>query len=321
MTSIKRITLLAGLLLAAANAGAQDFPSRPIRLIVPSPAGQGSDTTARVVANKVTEQTGYTIVVDNKPGGNMIIGAQLAATSKPDGYTILMSATTVTSAAGSLQAKVPYDVTGSFTPIMGIALNSYLLVVRSDMPVNNVADVIALAKQKPGALTFGSGSQSTRLAGELFKLMAGIDMLNVPYQGTPQALQDLAAGRVHMMFNGTLTSRPLVDAGKLKALGISAPERDPGYPNAPPISDTLKGYNFVGYMALVAPAGTPRPLIQTLNRVFTNAMNAADVKKQWAAWGLIHWPVPPEEVSKFITDDLARWRALVKEAKIPMEGQ
>jgi len=315
------LTTAAALPFAAGSAFAQGFPERPIRIIVPAPPAQSADTLARLMAAKITETTGHAVIVDNKPGGNMVIGASLAAMARPDGYTLLMSGTTASSAVGSLNAKPPYDPVKAFSPVVGVAINAYVLITRPTLAVRNVAELVAMAKQSPGKLTYGSGNESGRMAAELFKTMAGVDLLNVPYQGTSQALQDLVAGRVDMMFNGTLTSKPFVDNRQVNALGISSAGRDAAYPTVPPIIETVKDYQFVAWQALMAPAGVPQPVMQALTKMFTDALNAPDVKGKLVSSGLVPWPAQPDEVSKVVVDDLARWRMLVKEAKIPLEGR
>jgi tripartite-type tricarboxylate transporter receptor subunit TctC len=229
----------AALALAASPASAQGsaagFPAKPIRVIVPFPPGQSADLIVRLLADKIKKQTGHTIVVENKPGGSAIIGASEVARARPDGYTLLMAGTTAMSAAASMNASLPYDPVKNFSPVIGVALNSYVLVVKPDFPAATVNDVIDLAKKSPGKLSFGAGNQSGRMAAELFKSMTGVDLLHVPYQGTEQAMSDLVNGQITMMFNGTMTSSPYLKRKDLKAIGVSAPAREPELPDVPAI--------------------------------------------------------------------------------------
>ncbi|KQP14187.1 tripartite tricarboxylate transporter substrate binding protein [Pseudorhodoferax sp. Leaf267] len=314
----RRDVLRCALALAPSLAGdaMAELPERPIRIVVPSPPGQGGDTLSRLLAAKVTEQSGRTVIVENRPGGDMIIGATQVAQAAPDGTTLLFSGTTVSSAAGALHAKLPYDPLESFAPVVGVSLVAYVLAVRKDLPVYNVPELIALARSRPGQLSFGSGNQSGRMAGELFKSMAGIDLLHVPYQGVAKAAHDLAAGRIDMMFNGTMTTRPLVDSGQARVLGTSARKRDPLYPDAAPIDETLRGYSFFAWTSLVAPRGTPQPVVQALNTLFTAALSDPAIQARFAEGGLVPWPVPPAELAANARADLAKWRRLVQQAGI-----
>jgi tripartite-type tricarboxylate transporter receptor subunit TctC len=307
----------AAVLLQGATVAAQEaFPNRVIRIVVPAPPGQGADTLARLVAQKITEQTGHAIFVENKPGGNMIIGSTEVAHARPDGYTLLMSGTTASTAAALSGTKLQYDPIASFTPVSGLAMNGYVLAVPTDFPANTVADLVALAKKEPGKLTYASGNQSGRMAAELFQATAGINLLHVPYQGTPQALLDLSQGRVSVMLNGTMTTRPFVDRKQVKVLGISSTSRDPVYPDTPPIAETVKGYSFVAWQGLMAPAGTPPATIATLNRLVTNALNDSALKAKLTASGLMVWPASPAEVTKTAREELASWRELDKRISV-----
>ena len=305
--------LCAAAMLQGATALAQEtFPNRVIRIVVPAPPGQGADTIARLIAQKITDQTGHAIIVENKAGANMIIGSTEVARAKPDGYTLLMSGTTASTAAALSGHKLQYDPIASFTPVSGLALNATVLVVPADFPANTVAEFIAMAKKEPNKYSYAAANQSGRMAAEMFQMMAGIDLLHVPYQGTPQALLDLSQGRVSAMMNGTMTAKPFVQRKQIKVLGISSTGRDPNYPDSPPIAESVKGYSFYAWQALMAPAGTPPATVATLHKLVNNALNDPALKAKLTDSGLIVWPASPADVTKMSREELASWRQLDK---------
>ncbi|MDQ8728213.1 tripartite tricarboxylate transporter substrate-binding protein [Bradyrhizobium sp. LHD-71] len=307
-----------GVSAASAQGAGANFPSKPIRVIVPFPPGQSADIIVRLLADKIKKQSGATVVVENKPGGNAIIGASEAARARPDGYTLLMAGTTAMSAAASMNANLPYDPVKSFTPVTGVALNSYVLVVKPDYPANSVQDIVELARKSPGKLSFGSGNQSSRMAAELFKTMTGVELLHIPYQGTEQAMSDLVNGQITMMFNGVMTSNPYLKRKDLKALGVSSQAREPELPDVPVIGDTVAGYSFIAWQGLVAPAGVPRETVATLNRLFTDALKDGEIYARLNGLGMTVWPVSQEELGKVIAEDKVKWRMLVTKAGIPV---
>jgi len=300
------------------TAQAETFPENPVRIIVPYPPGQSADVVARLIADKIREQTNLTFIVENKPGANATIGATYVANAEPDGYTILMAGTTPLAAAGALNASLPYDPVESFDAISGAVLNTYMIVVKADNPANNVQEFIDQVKAAPSPISYGSGNQSTRMAAELFQLMTGTKMNYVPYPGTDRAITDLMNGQVGVMFNGTQTSMPHIKGGTLKSLGISTTERDPLLPDLPTIGETIDGYSYVASQGIVAPKGTPPERIARLHQLIADALNDPAVTERLQATGVVMWPVSPEDFAEQIATESELWKRIVEEADIPV---
>ena len=266
----KLLTLTAALSAAAlfgTASQAQTFPDKPITFIVPFAAGSATDLLARALAQAITVDTKISVVVDNKPGANAFIGAQAAAKAKPDGYTVLIATNTTHAANEHLYKKLPYDPVKDFEPLTLLGRGGQIMVVNPALGVNSVAEFVKLAKSKPGKLSFGAGSSSSRIAGELFKQMAGAYIVAIPYRSNPPAVTDLIGGQIEMMITDMATGMPQVKAGKLKALGVSTLQRSPLAPEVPTISEAgVKGYEMTYWFAAYAPAGTPAPG-QRLTRV------------------------------------------------------
>lgn len=317
---MRRRTVLQAAAAAAAPVraarAAADWPDRPVRVVVPN--APGTEGLMRLVAAQVAAQTGWNIVVEPRPGGNGVIGAAHVAHARPDGYTLLLTGVTPSSAAGSLYQRLPYDPLASFAPVCGIATNGYVLAVHPGVPARSVAELIALARSAPGQLGCGTANQSSRMAAELFKRMAGVDLLHVPYQAVGTALLDLAQGRLQLMFNGSMTTQPFARDGRVRVLGVSTAEPDAAYPGTPSIADTVPGYHYFAWQSLVAPAGTPASVLQRLTAAFTAALAEPALQARMTAIGMRPWPAPPQEAARTAHEDLARWRDLVREARIPI---
>jgi tripartite-type tricarboxylate transporter receptor subunit TctC len=312
------ICFLSGALFAA-FACAQEYPDRPIRFIVPNLPGGGNDTTARTLAAKLTEVFGQQVVVDNRAGAGGIIGAEIAAHSKPDGYTLFLGNTGSHATSPLLHARLGYDPVRDFAPISLIASAPLILVVHPSVPAKSVRELVQLARSKPGQINFASNGKggSTHLAAELFMMLAGVNMVHVPYRGLPPAVTDLLSGRTQLMFATTLAILPQVRAGKLRGLAVTSAKRSAIVPELPSIAEAgVPGYETVSWYGVLAPAGTPKPIIDRLNRELVRITRLPDVRQQFAADGADLIGSSPEQFATYIARELARWTRVVKYAHI-----
>jgi tripartite-type tricarboxylate transporter receptor subunit TctC len=313
------LALLAAVALAVAGfAAAQSFPTKPIRLIVTYPPGGGADLMARLLAPKMGEALGATVIVENKAGASGQIGAMEVLHAAPDGHTLLFDASSF-AVNPSLYAKLPYDPMKQFVPITVVALFPNMLVVNPSFPAKSVKDVIAMAKAKPGALAFASSGNGSaqHLAGELFKQKAGVDMTHVPYKGGGPALNDVMGGQIPMYFANMASGLPHVKAGKLRALAITGSKRSPALPDVPTIAETgLPGYEVYEWNAIFAPAGTPAPTIAKISAAVQKAMQAPEFRDRLALLGGEPAGYSPEEAARFVHDQAALWGKVVREAHI-----
>jgi tripartite-type tricarboxylate transporter receptor subunit TctC len=277
-----RAAVLLACLPTFAFAGPEDtYPDKAVRIVVPFAAGGSTDVVARILAEKLQEQFKQPFVVDNRAGASGNIGAELVAKSPADGYTLLMGATGILSINDHLYGKLNYNAAKDFVPVSYATQNANILVVSPGMPATNVADLVQLAKTRPGALSFASSGpgSSTHLSGELFKSMTGVNMLHVPYKGSSQALTDLLGGNVTMLFDNAPSSIGFVQQGKLKALAVTSRKRLPGLPNVPTLDEAgVKGYESLSWSGVVAPAATPRAIVLKLNRAIDAILKSDDVK-------------------------------------------
>ena len=306
-------------LLAWGPAAAQDYPARPIRMVVPFAAGGGTDVLGRIVAQRLAEKWGQSVIVENQPGASGGIGTKSVARATPDGYTLLMASTGALMSAASAFAKDgKFDVNEYFAPVTLVAAPSYVITVNPALPVKTVADLIALARSKKGALTFGSSGvgAASHLAAELFQKEAGIELLHVPYKGTGPAKTDLVAGRIDIMFAPPQTVEPLIRAGKLKALASTGKTRSPLFPDLPTASESgLPGYEAVGWFGLLAPAHTPDAIIAKLNAETVRILQSPEVRQRLAQLGAEPQPQSAAEFGRFINSDLAKWTQVMHEAE------
>lgn len=296
----------------AAPASGTQYPTRPVRLIVPYPAGGGVDRVGRIVASKLGENLGQQIVVDNRPGANGIIGSEVTARATPDGYTMLIQSIAHAINA-SLYRKLPYDTVRDFAGVATLITQSNLLVAHPSIRAGSVKELIALAQAKPGSLSFaspGSGS-SPHLSGELFKTMAGIDILHVSYKGGAPAMNDLIAGRVSLYFSAMSTALPLAKSGKVKALAITSAARSRAAPDVPTVAETLPGYESDTWFALFVPAATPRRIIATLNEQILKVLRVPDVRDHLSANGAEIVGDTPEQLTARVKADIAKWARVV----------
>ena len=302
----------------ATVASAQPYPSKPIRIVVPFPAGGTTDILARAVAAKLSETTGQPAVVDNRPGAGGNIGAELVAKSAPDGYTFLMGTVGTHAINPGLYAKMPYDHVKDFAPVILVAGVPNVLVVNPALPVNSVQELIAYIKANPGKVNFASSGSGTsiHLSGELFKTMTGLQMTHVPYKGSAPALQDLVGGQVQIMFDNLPSSLALIKGGKLKALAVTSAERSSALPDVPTVAEAgLPGFEASSWFGLLAPAGTPKEAIAKINGEVAKWLATPEAKEKLASQGAIAASgLTPEDFQKHIASETTKWAKVVKES-------
>lgn len=321
MKTLKLIGALVASFALAQGAFAQAYPGKLVKLMVPFPPGGGVDTLARIVQAKLAEGLGQPVIVENKAGAAGQIGVDSVAKSSADGYTVLIGSPGAMSVAPSLNPKLPYRPLNDLAPVTQGVLISNVLVVNPSLPVKNVAELIALARSQPGKLTFASGGtgSSPHLSGELFKLMAKVDILHVPYKGTSPALNDVVGGQANMFFSDP-SALNLVKAGKLRALAQTTAKRSPSIPDLPTVAEAgISGYSATNWYGFFVPAGTPAPVIERLNAELVKALNAPEVRSRLVAAGMDPAPSTPQELGAFLKDDIARWARVVEAAKITLE--
>ncbi len=294
--------------------GADRYPVRPIRMIVPFTPGT-LDVLARSIGQKLTEKYGQTIVVENRPGAGTIVGTEIVSKSTPDGYTLLLITTTFV-INPSLHKKLPYDPLRDFAPVTQLDSVANILVVNPGMPANTIKDLIALAKAKPGELTYaspGSGS-APHIATELLKSMAGIDMVHVPYKGIPEAATDIIAGRVSMLMTTTASAASYLKSGRLRALAVSSRKRVTALPEVPTLGETLPGYEADAFRGVVAPAGVPKPIVDQLAADIAAAIQQPDLRQRLVADGSEPVGSTPQAFAAFLKSEMAKWGKVVKES-------
>lgn len=316
---MKHMPLLMGAMLAVASAAvsAQAFPTKPIRMVVTFPTGGAPDILARTISDKISTSWGQTVVVDNKPGAGGNIGAEFVARSQGDGHTLVMGTVGTHSINGSLYAKMPYDMVKDFAPVTLVASTPNLLVVNNDVPAKNLQELIALAKSKPGQLTFGSPGigTSVHVSGELFNSLAGIKTIHVPYKGRQMAIPDLLGGSITMMFDNMPSALPVVKDGKLRAIGVTSAQRSPSAPDIPTIAEQgLSGFEATSWFAVFAPANTPRPVVDKLHAEFVRIFNLPEVRERMKTLGLDPILGGPDELAKYQQAEIAKWAKVVKDS-------
>jgi tripartite-type tricarboxylate transporter receptor subunit TctC len=314
---MKRFLAALGLAVALSPllAMAQAYPSKPIRFIVPYPAGGPLDTVARLLGQKVAESVKQPVIVENKPGAGGNIGADAVAKSAPDGYTLLMGAVATHAINPTLYASMPYDAIRDFQPVTQLASTPNVLIVNPSISAANVREFIAHAKANPGKLNFGSGSTGSagHLAGELFKTMAGVQMTHVPYKGAAPAMQDLIAGRVQLMFDNFASASAQVKAGKVRALAVTTAKRSALAPELPTIAETgLAGFDINTWFGLFVPAGTPREIVERLHGEFTRALALPDIREKLVALGAEPVGSRPDEFATYIRAEAEKYARVIK---------
>ncbi len=322
-------TLLAGVPLAvllaalsAATADAQSYPNKPIRFVVPFPAGGIADVMARVIGQKLTDAWNQPVVVENRTGAGGNIGADIVAKSPPDGYTLVMGSIGTHAVNVSLFSKLPYDPIRDFAPVALVIEAEGLLVLHPSVPVKTVKELIALARARPGQLVYASAGNGTasHLAGELFKSMAKIDIVHIPYKGNVPAITDLIGGQTSMIFATMPTVLPQVKAGKLHALAVASAQRSPAAPDVPTVAEAaLPGFEVTNWIGVFAPAGTPADIVAKINAEIMRIMRLPEVQSRLANEGARFKPNTPNEFAAFQKNEIAKWSKLIKDARIAVD--
>ena len=312
------VAALAGL---GMPAHAQNYPSRPLRLLVPLAPGGGNDTTARLVGSKLSESLGQQVVVENRPGGAGVIAAEIIVRAPADGHTLYLASTTFT-AAPSLVKKLPFDTLRDFAPVTRLAVVPAALIMHASLPVNSARQLIALAKANPGQITFGSAgvASGSHLSGELFKLTAGVNLLHVPYKGSSQVTTALLSGEVMLAITNPISSLPHVKAGRIKNLGVTSMQRWPLFAEYPTLNESgVPGYELLIWNGIVVRAGTPPPIVERLHRDLVRAANQADIVSTLAADGSRPMVMSPEAFGAYLRDEIAKWGRVIKAVGIRAE--
>ena len=320
MRSFCTIVLLA--LLSSANAYAQAYPSRPIHLVVPFPAGGPTDVIARAIGQKLSDAVGQPVVIDNKPGAGGAIGSEAVARSAPDGYTILIGTNSTHSIGPILNPKTPYNVERDFAPVSLVATAPNVLIVSPKLPVNNVRELIALAKAQPGKLNYATSGVGTivHLSSVLFASMAGIDIVHVPYKGVTQALPDIMSGQIALMFDNIVGVLPRVKAGQEKAIAVTSLKRSSLAPSIPTVAESgLPGYESVSYFGIFAPAGTPKAVVAKLSQDLAQVLKRPDLKELLATQGAEAEGSDPAKLAALVRSDTAKWEKVIKAAGVKIE--
>jgi tripartite-type tricarboxylate transporter receptor subunit TctC len=312
---LQRAALAVLVAVCASGAWAQAYPTKPIRLVVPFPAGGTTDILAREVGQRLSISLGQPVVVDNRPGAAGNIGADMVAKSAPDGYTLLMGTVGTHAINASLYAKMPYDHVKDFAPVILVAGVPNVLEVNPALSVNSVADLIKIAKAKPGQINFASSGSGTsiHLSGELFKTMAGVDMTHIPYKGSAPAITDLIGGQVQVMFDNLPSSLQFIKAGKLRAIAVTSAKRAPALPDVPTIAESgLPGFEASSWFGIVAPAGTPPVIIARINNDVNQWLQSSEAKEKLLAQGAIPAGGTPEQFAAHIRSETEKWAKVVK---------
>ena len=296
--------------------GQSTYPTKPVRLVVPFPAGGTTDIIARATAQKLSEAWGQQVIVDNRPGAGGNVGSELVAKSAPDGYTLLMGTVGTHAINPSLYAKMPYDHVKDFAPVILVAGVPNVLVVNPELPVKSIPELIAYAKANPGKLNFASSGNGTsiHLSGELFKAMTGVQMTHVPYKGSAPALTDLVGGQVQLMFDNLPSSLAFIKAGKLRALAVTSTARAAALPDVPTVADFVPGFEASSWFGILAPAGTPPAIIAKINGEVTKWLATPEAKDKLTAQGANAAGGSPQDFAKHIQAETAKWAKVVKDS-------
>lgn len=318
-----RQLLAASLVLGACAASlAQGYPAKPVRLVVPFPAGGATDVLARAISQKAAEKLGQQIIIDNRPGAGGTIGSDQVAKAAPDGYTLLIATASTHSIGPIVNARIPYDVERDFVPVGLVANTASVMMVPTTLPVKNLAEFIALAKAKPGQLNFGSSGNGTNshLSGELLKAQAGVFITHIPYRGTGLVLTDMLSGQIQMLMDNFVTAQPHIRDGKLRVLGVTSLQRLPFLPDVPTLDEQgLKGFDVTNWFGIYAPRGTPADIVAIVNTAYNQALQDPEVLKRLHNLGATPMSGTPEYMGKVVTAETAKWRKLIRDRKIAVE--
>jgi tripartite-type tricarboxylate transporter receptor subunit TctC len=322
--TVSRRSFVAGAIAAAAAtpAFAQNFPSRPVRLIVPYPPGGGTDFFARVVSTAMGQSLGQTIVVENRPGAGTVLGAEAVARSTPDGYTFLLGDTSTYASNRSLYQKLPYDAQKDFAPITLTGRFAIVLLVNTDkLSVRSVKELIAMAKKTPGTIDYASAGVGSpfHLAGELFAQASGVKINHVPYKGAAPAVQDLVSGHIGMMFVDYATARGQLGLKQIKAVAVASPGEFSGLPGVPPVAADVSGFEAWAWQGFAAPAATPKEIVATLNAAYLKAASDADIRQKLVGAGIEQLQSTPEQMADYIRSESTKWEKVIRTANIKLD--
>lgn len=322
MFTLSRRQLVVGALALAfaASAAAADYPDKQVTFVVPFAAGSATDQLARALGTEVTRITKQPVIVDDKPGASGFIGAEAVKKAAPDGYTVFITTNTTHAANEHLYKKIPYDPVKDFMPVTGLGKGGQIMIVNLNVPAKSVTEFIALAKSQPGKVSFGSGSSSSRVAGEMFQQMAGVELLHVPYKSNPLAINDLLGGQINMMITDMATGLPQVKGGKVRALGVSTLKRSPLEPDVPTISEAgLKGYDMGFWFAAYVPTNTPAAVVNKLHDILVEASKGPAMQQFYSSTGTDPFTTSPSELAKFQLEESEKWKNIIKKAGIEPE--
>jgi tripartite-type tricarboxylate transporter receptor subunit TctC len=309
------------LVLTSLTCWSQTYPARNVRIVVPFAVGGSADVYGRFLAAKLSEALGQTFLIENRPGGGAVVGTDAVAKSAPDGYTLLIMSNTHT-VNETLIPKKPYDLMKDLAPITGINYQDLMMVIHPSVQANNLREFIAMAKAYPGRLFYASSGPGTpyHMAGELFKSMAGVDIVHVPHKGSDQARTAVLGAQVHMMFDAISTITPHTRGGRLRALGTTGSKRSAVTPETPTVSEGgVPGYEATIWLGLMAPAATPRPVLEKINAEVVKILNTAEVKENWGKQGAVPMGMPIDEFGKFMREDVQKWSKLVKDTGMKVD--
>jgi tripartite-type tricarboxylate transporter receptor subunit TctC len=290
---------------------AQDYPTKPIRIVVPFGPGTATDIVARTVGAQLSSRTGQPVVIENKPGAEGQIGAQAAATAAPDGYTLFITTQTTQAMNVHIYKALPYDPVKSFAPISGLSLGAQVVMVKNELPVKTVGELIELARKQPGKLSFGSGNGSSRGGAELFRIMAKVDLLGVPYKTQPQAISDLMGDRIDVIFSDFTTGLPPVLDGRARGLAVTSKKRIPGLEQFPTVDESVPGFEMWAWTAAYAPAGTPRPIVDKLNTLVREAVASESYRALTRTTYGVPFSGSPEELAAFQASETRKWGEII----------
>ena len=317
-SAFRCLAVLCGTVLFTSVAGAQAYPNKPIKAIVPFAAGSATDQIGRAFAAKMSETLGQVIVIENKAGVNGMLGADAVAKAPADGYTILIGTNSTNAALKSLMKTLPYNQDTAFTPLGYLGSVPLIIAVNNDVPAKNLREFVDMAKAKPTSVTFASASTSQLVSSEMLASMTGIQMTNVPYKSGPAAMTDLIGGQVNMFSADFAVTLPQVKGGKIRGLAVTSTQRSPAIPELPTVNEALglKDYELIAYFAMFAPAGTPPEAVAKLNQAINAAANSKDLQEKFAAIGFAVEPGTPEALAQRSVRETAKWAKAIKDAKI-----
>ncbi len=301
------------------NSNAQNYPSKPVKLVVPFPAGSATDQVARLAGQQLQEALKQPFVVENKPGAQGSIAAEFVAKSAPDGYTLMVTTNTPQAANVSLFKKLPYDPVKDFEPVVRLSTTSFMLMAKPDFPAGNLKELLAHVRSQPGKYSAGYGSAGSQVSIAMMKSMGKLDVVEVPYKGIPQTVTDVLGGTLSFTFVDLSNALPQMKGGKLKGYAVTSERRTPLAPDVPAMAEELKGYDLIAWFAIMAPAGTPKEVVQLLYDVSAKALQKNEVKEKFAFIGTDVAPMNPAQLGAFIKSEIAKWAVLVRQAGIQPE--